>query len=106
MVWKISFFDGVKEDIVALPVKLRARMIRLLDMIEVHGANLGSPHTEPMGNGLFEIRAKAQEGIARGFFCYMDGKHIYVLHVFVKKTEKTPKKEMDIAIERMKEVKK
>ncbi len=106
MTWKISFYDGVKEDIIALPVKLGARVVRLLDMMEIHGANLGSPHTEAMGNGLFEIRAKAQEGIARGLFCYMDGKHIYVLHVFVKKTEKTPKKEMDIAIERMKKVKK
>ena len=39
-------------------------MLHLLELIEKHGANLGAPHTEPMGDGLFEVRAKAQEGIA------------------------------------------
>jgi len=59
-----------------------------------------------MGDGLFEIRAKAQEGIGRALFCYMQGEHIYILHAFVKKTQKTPKKELNLAMARMKEVKK
>ena len=65
-----------------------ARMIRLLELMESHGANLGPPHTEPMGDGLFEIRAKAQEGIGRGLFCYLKGNEIIVLHAFVKKSQK------------------
>lgn len=89
-----------------MPPKIQARMIRLLEMIEKHGANLGSPHTEPMGDGLFEIRAKAQEGIGRGLFCYFQGKHIFVLHVFVKKSQKTPKNELKLARIRQKEVQK
>ncbi|WP_227484023.1 type II toxin-antitoxin system RelE/ParE family toxin [Vibrio sp. VGrn 2] len=47
------------------------------------------------GDGLFEIRAKAQEGIGRGLFCYLKGQHVYVLRAFVKKSNKTPKKEIE-----------
>lgn len=106
MSWKIDFHDGVEDRILALPPKVQARMIKLLELMEKHGANLGSPHTEAMGDGLFEVRAKAKEGIARGLFCYLKGKHIYVLHVFTKKTQKTPKNELEVARERQKEVKK
>ena len=73
-----------------MPPKIQARMLKLLELIEKHGADLGSPHTEPMGGGLFEIRAKAQEGIGRSLYCYMKGKHIVVLHAFVKKVLKLP----------------
>ncbi|MGJ0579974.1 type II toxin-antitoxin system RelE/ParE family toxin [Xenorhabdus bovienii] len=66
--------------------------------------SLGEPHTKAMGKGLFEIRAKAQEGIGRGLFCYLQGSNIIVLHVFVKKSQKTPKKDLELAYERMREV--
>lgn len=105
MAWNIDFYDGVEDEIARLPVHLQARFLHLLELIEKHGANLGAPHTESMGDGLFEIRAKAKEGIARGLFCYMQGKHIYVVHVFVKKTQKTPKKALNLALQRMKELK-
>ena len=97
MTWNIEFFEGVEEDILDMPPKIQARMLRLLELIETHGANLGPPHTEPMGDGLFEIRAKAQEGIGRCLYCYMKGQHIIVLHAFVKKTQKTPKREIEQA---------
>ncbi len=104
MSWKIDFYNGVDEQILSMPPKVQARMIRLLELIESHGANLGPPHTESMGDGLFEIRAKAKEGIGRSLFCYLKGKHIYVLHAFIKKSQKTPKKELEIARQRQKEV--
>lgn len=59
-----------------------------------------------VGGELFEIRAKAKEGIGRGIFCYMQGKRIIILHVFVKKDQKIPKKDLELAKERLKEVKK
>ncbi|PSU86792.1 type II toxin-antitoxin system RelE/ParE family toxin [Photobacterium kishitanii] len=105
MAWKVDFYSGVEDEILAMPPKIQARMIKLLELIELHGANLGPPHTDSMGDGLFEIRAKAQEGIGRGLFCYLKGQHVYVLRAFVKKTNKTPKKEIDLARERMREVK-
>lgn len=104
MSWKLQLYSGVEESILSMPPKIQARMIRLLELMERHGANLGSPHTEPMGDGLFEIRAKAQEGIGRGLLCYLKGNEIIVLHAFVKKSKKTPKKELSIAKQRQKEV--
>ena len=61
------------------------------------------PHTRAMGAGLFELRLKAGEGIARVFYCTLVGRRIVMLHQFVKKTEKTPPKELSIARRRMKE---
>ncbi len=106
MTWIVEFYPGVEDDILDMPPKIQARMLKLLEMIEKHGANLGSPHTEPMGNGLFEVRARAKEGIGRSVFCYMHGTNILVLHAFIKKSQKTPKKDLDLATDRMKEVKK
>ena len=105
MAWKVDFHNGVEDEILSMPPKIQARIIKLLELIEIHGANLGPPHTEPMGGGLFEIRAKAKEGIGRGLFCYLKGQNVYVLRAFVKKSNKTPKKEIELARERMKEVK-
>jgi len=70
--------------------------------MEVHGPNLGM--TRALGNGLFEIRAKGVEGIGRAFFCTMVGRKIVILHGFIKKTDKIPKRELDIARARLNEV--
>ncbi|HAU0815516.1 TPA: type II toxin-antitoxin system RelE/ParE family toxin [Legionella pneumophila] len=107
MPWIVDFYnESVEEAILAMPPKIQARMIKLLELIETHGANLGPPHTEAMGNGLFEVRAKAQEGIGRSLYCYMKGKHIMILHAFVKKSAKTPKQELKLALQRKREVEK
>lgn len=72
-------------------------------MIEF-GSNLGLPHTKSIETGLFELRVKGKEGIARVFFCTKVGKKIIMLHSFMKKSQKTPKKEIKTAKSRMKEV--
>ena len=72
--------------------------------MEGYGPDLGMPHTRALGNGLFEIRVKGEEGIGRAFFCTMVGRKIIILHSFIKKTDKTPKRELDIAFTRQKEV--
>ena len=71
----------------------------------VLGPNLGAPHTKAFGHGLFELRLKGAEGIARVFFCTLVGQRIVMLHCFVKKSDKTPRREREIAEGRMKEVK-
>ena len=106
MNWKIDFYKGVDEQILAMSPKIQARMLKLLELMEKHGANLGPPHTESMGSGLFEIRAKAAEGIGRGLFCYLKGRHIFVLHAFIKKSQKTPKADLELARQRQHEVQK
>jgi phage-related protein len=72
-------------------------------MIEF-GANLGMPHTKSISSGLFELRVKSQEGLARVFFCTHVNKRIFMLHGYKKKTQRVPKKERVKAERRMKEV--
>ena len=69
------------------------------------GPNLGMPHTKAVGEGLFELRLKGTEGIARVFYCTVMNRRIVMLHSFIKKTERTPKRDLVLAIGRMKEVK-
>lgn len=90
----------------SLPVTLQARYIALTDRMLEHGPNLGLPHTDAFGGGLFELRLKGAEGIARVFFCTMVGQEIVMLHSFIKKSVKTPVKELLLAKQRMKEIKK
>ena len=68
-----------------------------------YGPDLGMPHTRAMGVGLFELRLKSQEGIGRVFYCTLVRRQIVMLHQFVKKTDKTPPKELAVARKRMKE---
>ena len=105
MNWRVTFYSAAVEDeILQLPAGFVARFLRYAERIEVYGPNLGMPHTRPMGKGLFELRLKAAEGIARVFYCVLVGRRIVMLHQFIKKSEKTPRKELDIARTRMKEV--
>lgn len=68
-------------------------------------ADLGMPHTKAMFDGLCELRVKSKEGIARVFYCTKVGKRIIMLHAFIKKTPKTPTKELRKAQQRLSEVK-
>ena len=105
MNWEITFYSGrVEEEIHALPAGFVARFVRYAERMEIYGPDLGKPHTRSMGEGLFELRLKAAEGIARVFFCTVVGRKIVVLHPFVKKSEKTPNRELKIARHRMKDL--
>ena len=105
MDWKVTFYSArVEAEINTLPAGFVARFVRYAERMEMYGPNLGMPHTRPMGDGLFELRLKAAEGIARVFFCTVVGRQIVVLHQFVKKSEKTPKRELNIARNRMREI--
>ncbi len=73
-------------------------------MIEECGYALGLPYTKSLGNGLFEIRAKGTEGMGKSFFCTVKNREVIILHSFIKKSQKTPKKELGIAGKRLKEV--
>jgi len=106
MAWGIKYYsEKVQQDIMRLPEGLQARYIHLTSRMLVYGPNLREPHTKAMGNGLFELRLKSMEGIARVFYCTVVGSAIVMLHSFIKKTDKTPAREIDTAIKRMKEVK-
>jgi len=101
----VYYSAAVQERIIELPDTLAARYIVLTRRMVSLGPNLGEPHTKAFGNGLFELRLKGAEGIARVFFCTLVGRRIVMLHSFVKKSERTPLRERQIADARMKEIK-
>ena len=107
MTWSLTYHtEAVEAFVLSLPDGLLARYLKLTDMMLEFGANLGMPHTRAMSEGLFELRIKSKEGIARVFYCTLVGQRIVMLHGFVKKTDKTPPKELKLARERLVEVKK
>lgn len=87
-----------------MTLDLRARYLRILALIDAHGPDLGPPHTDSFGDGLFEIRLKGRETIGRIFFCYQKGQRLVLLHCFIKKTQRTPAREIAIARSRMEKV--
>jgi phage-related protein len=105
MTWKVTFFNrSVREETLEFPDGILANLLHILEMIQEFGPNLGRPHTAPMGNGLFEIRAKGREGIGRSLFCTPKGNEVIILTSFIKKSQKTPRHELDKAYIRMKEL--
>jgi phage-related protein len=104
-VWTIDYYsEDVRLGIEALPVGIRASYARLTELLEEFGLELRMPHSRAMGQGLFELRPRGREGIARIFYCTRVGRRIVILHSFVKKADKTPQRELDVARARQKEV--
>lgn len=104
--WHLSYYNRKVAALVdAWPVGILASFERITRAMLEHGPDLGLPRTRAMGGGLFEIRAKGREGIGRAFYCTVVGQRIVILHAFIKKTEQTPQRELDIARARLKEVK-
>ncbi|MEA3522835.1 MAG: type II toxin-antitoxin system RelE/ParE family toxin, partial [Campylobacterota bacterium] len=64
----------------------------------------GRPHSAPLGDGLFEFRAKAKEGIARSVFCTVIDQEIVILHTMIKKSNTLPKRDIDLAKKRKKDL--
>lgn len=106
MTWQISYYNTkVATQIENWPAGVRASFLRIVETMEELGPDIGMPHTRAMGAGLFEVRAKGREGIGRAFYCTVIRRRIVILHVIIKKTEKTPTHDLDIARARLREVK-
>jgi len=110
MIWYIVYYnEKVKDWIDNMPIGMKAYYIKITERLSKVGSNLGLPFTRSMGDGLFELRIKAKEGICRIFFCNMSQKkqkNIVMLHGFIKKSQKTPKKEIKLARQRQQAVRK
>jgi len=106
MTWEFIYYSTrVQQDVLALPKALLAEFFALKKIMCEKGPNLGMPYTRPMGDGLFEMRLSDKDGIARVFYCTVEKREILVLHSFIKKTQKTPDKELKLGRKRLKEVK-
>ena len=104
--WSVEFAsEAIKDEFLELPTGLRQRGYKMFELLEAWGNTLGEPYTKSLKDGLFEIRIKSDEGIARSIYCYEIGKKIIILLTFVKKTQKTPKSILNLAERRFKEFK-
>jgi phage-related protein len=106
MTWTILFLDDdVEKSLTALPLDVRASFERIVHLIEVHGLEkVREPYLKHLEGPIWEMRMKGRDGIARAAYVTAKGRRVVIVHVFVKKTQKTPRREIEIALKRAKEV--
>ena len=105
MAFEIEYFhERVLAEIESWSVDVLADYARLVELLIEHGPSLRLPHSRALGDGLFELRPHGRTGIGRAFYCFMVGKHVVVLHAFIKKTQQTPERELKLARKRLKEI--
>ena len=106
MTWKIETLNAtVDAELEALPVDMRARFVWISELIRNRGLeNVGEPYVKHLQDGLWAMRLKGKDGISRAIYALARHKRIIVVRVFVKKTQKTPRREIDLALKRAKEI--
>lgn len=101
----VEYLVATAEERDALPVDMRARLARMSDTIRQFGVvNLPRDWVKSMGGGLWELRITGRDGIARAIYVTATARRIVILRIFVKKTQKTPPRELDLARRRAKDV--
>lgn len=101
--YEILFYDTddgrcpVQEFLDSLEPKLLAKTFRTIDLLELNGPHLREPYSKPLGDGIFELRAKQGSDITRVLYFFVVGKKVVLTNGFIKKTQKTPKAEKELA---------
>lgn len=108
MPWTVETLSpAVDAELGELPADMKARFVRIGELIEAVGLpNVREPHVKHLRGPIWEIRLKGRDGIARALYATAQGQRVVVLRVFVKKTQKTPNSEIDLALQRMEELEK
>ena len=106
MGWTVETLnETVDRELAGLPEDMPARFVHIAELIEAVGLpNVREPHVKHVRDSIWEIRLKGRAGIARALYVTASGKRVVVVRVFVKKTQKTPSSEIEIAIARAKEL--
>ena len=106
MQWTIETLNAVVDkELNDLPADMRARFVRVSELIEAVGLErVGAPHIKHVTGLLWEMRMKGRDGISRALYVTARRKRVVVVRVFVKKTTKTPRREIELALQRAKEV--
>ena len=89
--------EPVREFLNSLDIKMRAKMYREIDLLVMNGPELREPHSQHLDDGIFELRAKQSNNISRVLYFFFVGKKAVLTNGFVKKTMKTPKREIELA---------
>ena len=106
MAWRVEILnETVAAEIAALPSDMQARFLRLAERIASVGLeSVSEPHVKHLEGKLWEMRLTGRDGIARALYVTAIGRRIVVVRAFVKKTQKTPRSEIELALQRAKEV--
>lgn len=106
MNWTVETLnETVDKELESLPLDMQARFSRVVNLIETFGLNhVGSPHVKHLESSLWEIRLAGKSGISRALYVTVEKRRVVVVRVFVKKSQKTPRREIRLALERAKEI--
>ncbi|MBT3370178.1 MAG: type II toxin-antitoxin system RelE/ParE family toxin [Rhodospirillaceae bacterium] len=106
MSWTVETLGVVVDrELEALPLDQRAKFLRIAELIEANGLDrVREPYVKHLDGPLWEIRLRGRDGISRAIYVTASGRRVVVVRVFVKKTQKTPRRELRLAFERAKEV--
>lgn len=106
MTWRVDILnETVVAEIASLPADMQARFLRLSERIASTGlASLGEPHVKHLEGKLWELRLTGRDGIARALYVTAVGRRVVVVRAFVKKTQKTPRAEIELALRRASEI--
>jgi len=104
--WRVQFLDErVKAELDVLTPDIRASFERIVHMIEIGGiAKVHEPYVKHLQGTLWEMRLRGRDGIARAVYVTAKAQRVVVVRVFQKKTQKTPRRELELALRRAKEV--
>lgn len=101
--WSVEYLPAAAEEEAALPVDMRARLARMVESIGQNGLlHLPRDWVKPLGHKLWELRVTGKDGIARAIYVTASGRRVVIVRIFVKKTQKTPPRELDLARQRAK----
>ena len=101
---KVIFYDlpdgsmPAQEFLDSLEIKMQAKMVRTIAFLQENGSDLRELYSEYLQDGILELRAKVGSNISRVLYFFFDGKKAILTHGFIKKTQKTPRKEIDRAL--------
>lgn len=104
--WAVEVLsDAVEAEVLSLPKDMQARFLRISELLESFGPQrVGLPHVRPLGEKLWEMRLTGRDGIGRAIYTALAGRRLVILHAFVKRTQKTPRSAMNVALKRLKEL--
>lgn len=103
--WAVIFTAEAEQEFNALPMDVRAHGAWIIELLESQGPQqVREPYVKPVEGKLWEMRLKGRAGIARALYFAQVGRRLCVVRVFVKKTEKTPRREIELALRRLAKV--
>lgn len=101
--FEVIYHDEAEAELKGLPLTVRVKFDRLIEKLEADPRALREPHAKPIGSGMYEVRTMGTD-ISRRLWVYQAGQKIYMLRIFIKKSQKTPKFEIETAWHRLEEM--